>query len=51
MIREIYFQFNTNHFSNVTAKKKTQIKKWLTLKSMGLGESELDYDGGNVFHV
>ena len=27
--------------------KKTQIKKWLSLKSIGLGESDLDYDGGN----
>jgi hypothetical protein len=28
-------------------KKTTQIKKWLSLKSIGLGESDLDYDGGN----
>ncbi len=47
MIREIYFQFNINNFSNVSAKKTTRIIKWLTLKSMGLGESELDDDGGN----
>ncbi len=36
-----------NHCYNVTA-KKTQIKKWLSLKSIGLGERDLDYDGGNV---
>ena len=24
--------------------KKTQIKKWPSLKSIGLGESDLDYD-------
>ena len=50
MIGDIYFQFNINHCNNVTA-KKTQIKKWLSLKSIGLGESDLDYDGGNVFQV
>ena len=31
--------------------KKTQIKKWLSLKSIGLGESDLDYDGGNVVRL
>ncbi len=30
--------------------KKTQIKKWLSLKSIGLGESDLDYDGGNCIN-
>ncbi len=29
--------------------KKNQIKKWLSLKSIGLGESDLDYDGGHFF--
>ena len=28
--------------------QKSQIKKWLSLKSIGLGESDLDYDSGNV---
>jgi len=31
--------------------KKTQIKKWLSLKSIGLGERDLDYDGGNVVRL
>ena len=31
--------------------KKTEIKKWLSLKSIGLGESDLDYDGGNVVRL
>jgi hypothetical protein len=33
------------------SKKKTQIKKWLSLKSIGLGESDIDYDGGNVVRL
>ena len=47
MIGDIYFQFHINYCNNVTA-KKTQIKKWLSLKSIGLGESDLDYNSGNV---
>ena len=49
MIGDIYFQFHINHCNNVTA-KKTQIKKWLSLKSIGLGKSDLDYDGGNCIN-
>ena len=49
MIGDIDFQFNINHCNNVTAKKNSN-KKWLSLKSIGLGESDLDYDGGNCIN-
>ncbi len=44
---DIYFQFNINHCNNVTETNQKIKKERLSLKSIGLGES----DGGNVVRL